>query len=163
MSLIKGLHHISMKTCNDEEYRRARSFYVDLLGLRIVKECEACLLLDTGSGIVEIFRNGVEPLPQGVLRKHDVCAVAPKAAHGRAATVGNLRHFAFAVDDVAACANLVEQAGYEVFVQPKSVNIGGDEKFPCGGGLAFCRRHNACKGPLGEEIEFFCQKWGVKE
>ena len=55
MSLIKGLHHISMKTCNDEEYRRARSFYVDLLGLRIVKECEACLLLDTGSGIVEIF------------------------------------------------------------------------------------------------------------
>ena len=83
MSLIKGLHHISMKTCNDEEYRRARSFYVDLLGLRIVKECEACLLLDTGSGIVEIFRNGVEPLGQGVLRKHDVCAVAPKERFSR--------------------------------------------------------------------------------
>lgn len=107
MSLIKGLHHISMKTCNDEEYRLARSFYVDLLGLRIVKECEACLLLDTGSGIVEIFRNGVEPLGQGVIR-----------------------HYAFAVDDVAACAKLVEQAGYEVFIQPKSVNIGGDENFP---------------------------------
>ena len=132
MSLIKGLHHISMKTCNDEEYRRARSFYVDSLGLRIVKECEACLLLDTGSGIVEIFRNGVEPLGQGVIR-----------------------HYAFAVDDVAACAKLVEQAGYEVFVQPKSVNIGGDEYFPAE--VAFC------KGPLGEEIEFFCQKWGVKE
>ncbi len=128
MSLIKGLHHISMKTCNDEEYRRARSFYVDLLGLRIVKECEACLLLDTGSGIVEIFRNGVEPLPQGVLR-----------------------HLAFAVDDVAACVSLVEQAGYEVFIQPKSVNIGGDENFPAE--VAFC------KGPLGEEIEFFCQRW----
>ena len=132
MSLIKGLHHISMKTCNDEEYRRARSFYVDLLGLRIVKECEACLLLDTGSGIVEIFRNGIEPLEQGVIR-----------------------HYAFAVDDVAACASLVEQAGYEVFVQPKSVNIGGDESFRAE--VAFC------KGPLGEEIEFFCQKWGVKE
>ena len=59
--------------------------------------------------------------------------------------------FAFAVDDVAACARLVEQAGYEVFVQPKSVNIGGDENFPAE--VAFC------KGPLGEEIEFFCQKW----
>lgn len=129
MSLIKGLHHISMKTCNDDEYTRARSFYVDLLGLRIVKECEACLLLDTGSGVVEIFRNGVEPLPQG-----------------------NLRHFAFAVDDVEACASLVEQAGYEVFVQPKHVDIGGDESFPAE--IAFC------KGPLGEQIEFFCQRWG---
>lgn len=49
MSLINGLHHISMKTCNDEEYARARSFYVDLLEIRIIKECEACLLLDTGS------------------------------------------------------------------------------------------------------------------
>ena len=120
-----------MKTCNDEEYRRAKSFYVDLLGLRIVKECEACLLLDTGSGIVEIFRNGVEPLGQGIIR-----------------------HYAFAVDDVAACASLVEQAGYEVFIQPKSVNIGGDESFPAE--VAFC------KGPLGEEIEFFCQKWNCE-
>ena len=128
MSLIKGLHHISMKTCNDEEYNRARSFYVDLLGLRIVKECEVCLLLDTCSGIVEIFRNGVEPLGQGVIR-----------------------HYAFAVDDVTACADLVKKAGYEVFIQPKSVNIGGDENFPAE--IAFC------KGPLGEEIEFFCQKW----
>ena len=71
--------------------------------------------------------------------------------HGRAATVGNLRHYAFAVDDVVACADLVEQAGYEVFVQPKSVNIGGDESFPAE--VAFC------KGPLGEEIEFFCFNW----
>ena len=132
MSLIKGLHHISMKTCNDEEYRRARSFYVDLLGLRIIKECEACLLLDTGNGVVEIFRNGVEPLSQGVLR-----------------------HFAFAVDDVEACARLVEQAGYEVFVQPKSTSIGGDTAFPAD--IAFC------KGPLGEDIEFFCQHWKNKE
>ncbi len=128
MSLIKGLHHISMKTCNEDEYRCARTFYVDLLGLSIVKESDVCLLLDTGSGIVEIFRNGYQPLPQG-----------------------NLRHFAFAVDDVVACAKLVEQAGYEVFVQPKAVNIGGDESFPAE--VAFCR------GPLGEQIEFFCQHW----
>ena len=128
MSLIKGLHHISMKTCSEDEYRCARTFYVDLLGLSIVKESDVCLLLDTGSGIVEIFRNGYQPLPQG-----------------------NLRHFAFAVDDVVACAKLVEQAGYEVFVQPKAVNIGGDESFPAE--VAFCR------GPLGEQIEFFCQHW----
>lgn len=126
--MIKGLHHISIKTCNDEEYNRAKSFYADLLGLRIVKECEACLLLDTGNGVVEIFRNGEEPLPQGCLR-----------------------HFAFAVDDVEACAELVEQAGYEVFVKPKSVYIGGDVAFPAT--IAFCY------GPLGEQIEFFCQKW----
>ena len=79
-------------------------------------------------GIVEILRDGTELLEKGVIR-----------------------HFAFAVDDVQACVNAVEAAGYEVFIAPKTVHIGGDSAFPAI--IAFCY------GPLGEEIEFFCQGW----
>ncbi len=126
--MIKGIHHISMKCQNEEEYQKVRRFYAETLRLSVVKECEACILLDTGAGIVEIFRDGTESLEKGVIR-----------------------HFAFAVDDVQACVNAVEAAGYEVFIAPKTVQIGGDPAFSAT--IAFCY------GPLGEEIEFFCQGW----
>lgn len=126
--MIQGLHHISMKTASDEEYQKVRAFYVDLLKLRIIKECDACTLLDTGSGIVEIFRNGTEPMQQGVIR-----------------------HFAFAAEDVDACIETVRAAGYTIHVEPKDVQIGGDPAFPA--------RVGFCIGPLGEQVEFFCQKW----
>lgn len=127
-TMIKGIHHISMKCQNEEEYRKVRRFYAETLQLPVIKECEACILLDTGAGIVEIFRDGTESLEKGVIR-----------------------HFAFAVDDVQTCVNAVESAGYEVFIAPKTVQIGGDPAFPAT--IAFCY------GPLGEEIEFFCQGW----
>lgn len=126
--MIKGIHHISMKCQNEEEYKKVRSFYVDNLRLSVIKECDACILLDTGAGLVEIFRDGNETLEKGVIR-----------------------HFAFAVDDVQACVNAVEAAGYEVFIALKKVHIGGDSAYPAT--IAFCY------GPLGEEIEFFCQGW----
>lgn len=126
--MIKGIHHISMKCRNEEEYRKTRSFYTEILKLPVVKECDACLLLDTGAGLIEIFRDGTERLPKGVIR-----------------------HFAFAAEDVAACVEAVRAAGYEVFIAPKKVEIGGDPLYPAT--IAFCY------GPLGEEIEFFCQQW----
>lgn len=126
--MIQGLHHISMKTCSDAEYEKARRFYAETLGLSVIKECDACILLDTDSGIVEIFRNGTEPMQQGVIR-----------------------HFAFAVDDTDACIETVRAAGYTIKLEPKDVQIGGDAAFPA--------RVGFCIGPLGEEIEFFCQKW----
>lgn len=126
--MIKGIHHISMKCQNEDEYKRVRSFYVDTLKLSVIKECDACILLDTGCGIVEIFRDGTESLEKGVIR-----------------------HFAFAVDDVQDYVDAVESAGYEVFITPKKVQIGGDSAYPAT--IAFCY------GPLGEEIEFFCQRW----
>ncbi len=111
--MIRGIHHISMKTRNDDEYAAARHFYAQLLGLPIVKECDACTLLDTGSGIVEIFRNGTEQMPQGVIR-----------------------HFAFAVDDVDKAIELVRAAGFPITVEPKDVQIGGDAAFPAR--VGFC-------------------------
>ena len=126
--MIQSLHHISMKTANDAEYTKVRAFYADLLGLRICKECEACTLFDTGSGFIEIFRNGTGPQPQGVIR-----------------------HLAFAAEDVDACIAAVRAAGYEILVEPKDVQIGGDPAYPA--------RIGFCIGPLGEQVEFFCQGW----
>jgi glyoxylase I family protein len=113
---------------NEEEYKKVRSFYVDTLKLSVVKECDTCILLDTRAGIEEIFRDGTESLEKGIIR-----------------------HFAFAVDDVQTCVDAVESAGYEVFIAPKNVQIGGDSAYSAT--IAFCY------GPLGEEIEFFCQEW----
>ncbi|MBD5142156.1 MAG: VOC family protein [Ruminococcus sp.] len=126
--MITGIHHISMKCRNDAEYQKAKHFYTEILKLDIIKECDACLLLNTGAGIVEIFKNSEETFQKGIIN-----------------------HYAFAVDDTDTYAELVKSAGYEVFVAPKNVLIGGDSAYPAR--IAFC------KGPLGEEIEFFCQKW----
>ncbi len=112
--MILGLHHISMKTVNDAEYEKAHAFYADILKLRIVKECDACTLFDTGAGMIEIFRNGTEPMPQGVIR-----------------------HFALAVDDVDAAIETVRAAGYPIHVEPKDVQIGGDPAFPARIGFCF--------------------------
>ena len=44
----------------------------------------------------------------------------------------------------------VKAAGYEVFIEPKDIVIASNPPFPAR--IAFCR------GPLGEEIEFFQEK-----
>ena len=126
--MIKGIHHISMKCKNDEEYQKVKFFYTETLKLSVFKECDYCILFDTGAGMIEIFKDGKEDLEKGMIR-----------------------HFAFTVDDTDACAEKVKSDGYEVFVEPKDIQIGGDPSLKAR--IAFCR------GPLGEEIEFFCQKW----
>ena len=127
-TMISGIHHISMKCQNDTEYEKVKKFYTGILELSVIKECESCILMDTGSGIVEVFRNAAEALPQGVIR-----------------------HFAFAVKNIDFIVESVENSGYEVFIKPKKINVGNDPDFPAT--IAFC------KGPLGEDIEFFQQEW----
>ena len=60
---------------------------------------------------------------------------------------GAIRHVAFAVDDVDAAAAAVRGAGYEVFLGTKDIVMASEPPFRAR--MAFCR------GPLGEEIEFF--------
>ena len=62
-------------------------------------------------------------------------------------TKGALRHIAFATDNVDEMVNIVKNAGYEVFIEPKDIVIDSNPIFPAR--MAFCY------GPLGEEIEFF--------
>ena len=110
-----------------EEYKNVAEFYGDILGLSVARKWDGGIMFDTGDGIIEVFEDGESPLPQG-----------------------NIRHFAFAAEDVDACDSAVRKAGYEVFVEPKDIEIQSDPRFPAR--IAFCH------GPLGEEIEFFCEK-----
>lgn len=63
---------------------------------------------------------------------------------------GVVRHFALATGDVDACAAAVTAAGYEVFMEPHDIVIASEPPFPAR--IAFCY------GPMGEQIEFFCEK-----
>ena len=65
-------------------------------------------------------------------------------------TKGALRHIAFATDDVDGITAKVKAAGYEVFIEPNDIVIRSDPEYPAR--MAFCR------GPLGEEIEFFQER-----
>lgn len=124
MGLIKGIHHVSMKTSSKEEYDKVIGFYKDTLGLIVAREWDKGIMFETGAGLIEIFNNGEENLGKG-----------------------NIRHFAFGVEDVDLCVKAVTEAGYEVFMGPKDIVIPSEPEFRAR--MAFCR------GPLGEEIEFF--------
>ena len=64
--------------------------------------------------------------------------------------LGSIRHFALLTDDVDSIAEKVENAGYELFVKPNDRVIKSDPEYPIR--MAFCY------GPLGEQIEFFCER-----
>lgn len=63
---------------------------------------------------------------------------------------GVLQHVALATDDVDDLVKRVKNAGYEVFVEPNDKVIPSTPELPIR--MAFCY------GPLGEEIEFFCER-----
>lgn len=111
--MIKGIHHVSMKCSNQEEYEKTIHFYKDILGLPVKRSWNAGIMLDTGAGLIEIFNDGEEKLDKGVIR-----------------------HFAFAVDDADRCIDTVRKAGYEVFVEPKDVVIASMPPLPAR--VAFC-------------------------
>ena len=127
MSLIKGLHHISMKCNTEEELNSVKDFYISILGLEIIREWPDGIMIDTGNGYIEIFTNA-----DGEHR------------------LGSIRHFALLTDDVDTIAEKVKAAGYEVFVEPVDKVIDSDPKYPIR--MAFCF------GPLGEQVEFFCER-----
>ncbi|MBO4579661.1 MAG: VOC family protein [Clostridiales bacterium] len=64
--------------------------------------------------------------------------------------LGAIRHIALATDDVDELAGKVKEAGYEVFIEPNDRVINSDPPLPIR--MAFCF------GPLGEQIEFFCER-----
>ena len=64
--------------------------------------------------------------------------------------VGAIRHVALLTDDVDGIVTKVRVAGYEVIVEPDDRLIESDPPYPIR--MAFCI------GPLGEQVEFFCEK-----
>lgn len=102
--LIKGIHHIALKCQGAEAFEKTVEFYRDVLGLEVARtwgEGETSgIMFETGSGLLEIFANAPDTLPQGTIR-----------------------HFALATDDVDACIETVRKAGYQVTTEPKDICI----------------------------------------
>lgn len=110
--MITGIHHISMKYSNDEELAAVRSFYLDVLGFKLARKWENGMMIDTGSGLLEITAgNGIRNL-------------------------GAMRHVAFGTDDVDGIIASVKAAGYEVFIEPKDIVLGSEPGLPAR--IAFC-------------------------
>ena len=111
--MITGIHHISMKCGTAEEFGKAKDFYLNLLGFTIRREWPEGIMIDSGDGLLEIFRNG-----PGIRSK------------------GAIRHIAFATDDVDGIADRVRKAGYEVFIEPNDIVIRSEPAFPAR--MTFC-------------------------
>ena len=125
--MIKGIHHFSMKCGNTEDMRKVKEFYINLLGLKIIREWSDGIMIDTGNGLIEIFTNA-----EGEHR------------------LGSIRHIALLTDNVDEIVDKVKAGGYEVIVEPNDKIIESDPPYHIR--MAFCF------GPLGEQIEFFCEK-----
>ena len=70
-------------------------------------------VLDTGTGLLEIFSNAPDVLSEGALR-----------------------HIAFAVDDVDVCVEAVRSAGYKITMEPRDIVIASNPPYPAR--IAFC-------------------------
>ena len=112
---VKGIHHISMKCGTAEELAKVKEFYIDLLGMKIIRTWPEGLMIDTGSGFIEIFTNA----------SGEHC-------------LGAIRHIALLTDDVDDCARKVKEAGYEVFIEPNDRVIASTPELPIR--MAFCER-----------------------
>ncbi len=111
--MITGIHHISLKCGTREDFEQAKDFYLNLLGFSAVREWPEGIMIDSGSGLIEIFSNGA-----GIRAK------------------GAIRHMAFSTDDVDSIIAKVRAAGYEVFIEPNDIVIPSDPALHAR--MAFC-------------------------
>lgn len=115
--MITGIHHVALKCKGTEEFEKAVHFYRDILKLEVARtwgeETEAGAMLDTGSGLIEIFADALDQKEEGAVR-----------------------HFALETNDVDGCVMAVKAAGYEVFVEPKDIVIPSNPPYPAR--IAFC-------------------------
>ncbi|MBQ8893302.1 MAG: VOC family protein [Clostridia bacterium] len=129
MAKIKGIHHVAIKSNGLEEFEKLVHFYRDILEL-------------------PVLRAWGEGMEQGMMLDTGagILEVFPNAEDRPGQ--GVLRHLALATDDVDGCIAAVHAEGYEITIEPKDINIGG----------IFPARIAFCIGPIGEEVEFFCEK-----
>ena len=114
--LVNGIHHVCIK-CRKDQVEKVKEFYTEVLGLPVVRswgEPElAGFVFDSGAGLIEVFTNAQEDLPQG-----------------------SIRHFAFATSDVDQCVRAVREAGYAITFEPKDVTLATTPPSPIR--VAFC-------------------------
>ena len=111
--MITGIHHVPMKCGTEEELRKAKEFYLGILGLTVKREWPEGVMIDAGNCMIEIFSNG-----PGIRDK------------------GAIRHIAFGTDNADAMVQKVKDAGYEVFIEPNDIVIRSEPEFHAR--MAFC-------------------------
>lgn len=124
-----GTHHIAIQ-CRDLD--ASLKLYRDVLGMEIVAEFGSperkIMLLDCGDGShMELFQPKDDTPEPGADAPNDP-----------------VFHFALATSDARAATEIVREAGYEITVEPKDVDIG-----------AFQITLSFFLGPNGEVVEFF--------
>ena len=129
---ITGIHHVAIKARGLAAFERLVSFYHDVLALPILREWD---LADGGKGAMIDTGAGILELFSNAPDERDA---------------GALRHLALAVADVDVCIEAVRAAGYTVTMEPTDICIPSNPAYPAR--IAFCI------GPVGEEVEFFCEK-----
>lgn len=129
--LITGTHHIALKCTNAEMFEETKNFYGIILGL-------------------EEARSWGEGAAAGIMFDTGNSLIEIFAQGSASVQTGSVNHFALATDDVDACVKAVRDAGYEITMEPNDIVISSAVPYPAR--IAFC------KGPAGEEIEFFCEK-----
>ncbi len=111
MGLIKGLHHAAIRCCGKEEMDRVIGFYCRVLGMVLVRRwgegTKAGGMLDTGSGIIELFADA-EP--------------------GR--RPGQVDHIALATDRVDECIEACAKEGLPVIMEPTDILVPCDPPYP---------------------------------
>ncbi len=130
--LVSGFHHIALKCNGMSDFDRTVQFYKDVLGMDVVRcwgeGSESGIMLDTGDGSLMEIFADAED-------------ILPQGA---------IRHFALRTANVDAVVKAVREAGYEITMEPNDIIIPSEVPFPAR--IAFAI------GPVGEEIEFFCEK-----
>lgn len=124
-----GMHHISIQT---RDWEASLHLYKEVLGMSVAAEFgpidRPIVLLDMGDGShVELM----PPKPEPKVIKNTVAG-------------DPILHFALATTDTRAAIDHIRRSGYEITVEPKTVDLSGMSVT-----FAFF------KGPNGEEIELF--------
>lgn len=128
MSVITGLHHISIKSLGYEAYVKSFNFYHQVLGMPVVRTWgegdRSGAMLQVGDSVMELGAGGT-PYDE----------------------VSAINHIAIRVTDTDAITETVMAAGFPITTEPKNIVIGSVPPFPA--------RISFCTGPSGESIEFF--------
>ncbi len=128
--LIEGIHHVCIK-CSSKELDKIKHFYGEVLKL-------------------PVKRSWGEGEKAGLMFDTGAGLIEVFASAKEHLPQGAVQHFALATKDVDACIEAVRATGYEITVEPKDVEIASEPPFPIRVAFAI--------GPVGEEIEFFCER-----
>jgi len=109
--MTPSIHHIALRT-TPEKYPEVRRFYLDTLGLTLVREWDGGHMFGAGNAIIEVLEGQ---------------AAEPN---------GEWMHLAFTSSDPDADIEKVREAGYTIKEEPFDITIKSNPELPIR--IAFC-------------------------